>query len=394
MDERVRTIDDKAPTGDREVLLVDQHPSAQPAHWLRRHIVFVIAVVIPTLVGILYYGLIASDVYISESRFVVRSPEKPATSGVLGAFLQGSGISHAQDDTYSVHDFILSRDALKELEDKLAIRKAYSDGHIDIFGRFPMFDRDQSFEALYKYYSKHVTVEYDPESSISILTVRAFTAQDAYRINAVLLDMSERLVNNLSDRSRNDLIRFAQREVQVAEDKARDASLALLAFRSKQAVFEPDKQAEIQLEGVAKLQEELITTEATLAQLKKLSPNNPQIIGLNSRADTLRKAVAAEASKVTGGTGSLSVHASAFERLELESEFADKQLGIALETLESARNEAVRKQLYLDRLVQPNQQDRAMEPKRMRGVFTVFVVGLIAWGVLSLVLAAIREHAE
>lgn len=367
---------------------------SQLKRWFKRHAIFVLTVLVPTALATIYFGLIASDVYVAESRFVVRSPQKPATTSVLGSLLQGTGITRSQDDTYSVHDYILSRDALKELDQKLAIRKAFMDRHIDIFARFPWFDRDGSFEAFYKYYGKHVTVEYDPESSISILTVRAYTAQDAYRINALLLDMAERLVNGMSDRSRNDLIRFAEHEVKIAHDQARDASLALLAFRSKQSVFEPDKQAEIQLEGVAKLQEELISTEAQLAQLKQLSPTNPQLIGLKSRADTLRTAIEAEGSKVVGGSGSLSVHASTFERLALESEFADKQVGIALETLGAARNEAMRKQLYLDRLVQPNLQDKAMEPRRIRSIFMIFVFGLIAWGVVSLIVAAVREHAD
>jgi capsular polysaccharide transport system permease protein len=283
---------------------------------------------------------------------------------------------------------------LKELDDKLAIRQSYSNPRVDRLKRFPGLDWDKSFEAFYRYYGKQVTVEYDPVSSISILTVHAFTAEDAQKINQMLLEMSERLVNGLNDRSRHDLVHFAEEEVKVAAEQARDASVALLDFRSKQAVFEPDKQAAIQLEGVAKLQGELISTEAELAQLKKLSPNNPQIIGLGSRAETLRSAITAEASKVTGGSGSLSVHASAFERLAVESQFADKQLGVAMATLESARSEAVRKQLYLDRLVQPNLPDDALEPRRIRSVLTVCLLGLLAWGTASLVLASVREHTE
>ena len=66
----------------------------------------------------MYYGLIASDIFVSESRFVVRSPQRPQLSG-LGAILQGGGFARSQDDTYSVHDYVLSRDALAELDKKL-----------------------------------------------------------------------------------------------------------------------------------------------------------------------------------------------------------------------------------------------------------------------------------
>jgi capsular polysaccharide transport system permease protein len=362
--------------------------------WLKTHLALVLTVIVPTCAAILYYGLFASDVYISESRFLVRSPQHPMQGGFVGQLLQGSGISHSQDDAYSVHDYILSRDALRELDAKAGVRNAFSSKQVDLFNRFPGLSWDGSFEEFYRYYGKHLGVEYDSASSITTLTVRAFTAQDAQRIDDLLLQMSERLVNTLNERSRQDLIHYAADEVKIATDKATAAAVAMFEYRSKHAVFEPDKQAAIQLESVAKIQEELISTEAQLAQVQKLSPNNPQISGLESRADTLRHAIGTEAAKVTSANGSFSARAPDFERLTLETVFADKQLGVALADLETARSEALRQQLYLERLVQPSLPDKAMEPRRIRSMFTVFLVGMIAWGVVSLLIAAIREHSD
>jgi capsular polysaccharide transport system permease protein len=368
--------------------------SSTMASWLKKNIVLLLTVIVPTCLAILYFGFIASDVYISESRFLVRSPQHPMQGGFVSELLQGSGISHSQDDTYSVHDYILSRDALHELDAKLGVRKAFASTQIDPINRFPGLSWDKSFEEFYRYYGKHVGVEYDPASSISTLTVRAFTAKDAERINDQLLQMSERLVNTLNERSRQDLIHYAADEVKIATDKATAAAIALFEYRSKHAVFEPDKQAAIQLESVAKIQEELISTEAQLAQVQKLSPNNPQIAGLESRADTLRHAIAIEAAKVTSANGSFSAHAPDFERLTLETVFSDKQLGVALADLETARSEAQRQQLYLERLIQPSLPDKAMEPRRIRSIFTVFLLGLIVWGVANLLIAAILEHSD
>lgn len=374
---------------------VEAAPTQRLWRWVRRHHLFLLTVALPTLVAMAYYGFIASDVYISESEFIVHSPEqKMQAGGILGDFLQGTGMSKAQDAAYAVQDYITSRDALKELNTKLDLRKAFNSPDIDIFDRFPGLHWDRSFEAFYQYYGKRVGITYDPATSISILTVNAYSPEDAYRINQLLLSMSEQLVNNLNDRSRQDMIRFAQSDVQAAEAKATEASLALLAYRSKHAVFEPDKQAAIQLQSVATLQAELISTEAELAQLRQLSPHNPQIMGLESRAATLRDAIATQATKVTGSSGSLSARAPEFERLALESTIADKELGAAMAELDSARRDAARQQLYVERLVQANLPDSALLPKRLRSIFTILTVGLILWGVLSLVLASIREHVE
>jgi capsular polysaccharide transport system permease protein len=139
--------------------------------WLLKHPLFIGIVLLPTLGAIIYFGLIASDVYISESRFLVRSPERPVQTGLVGQLLQSTGVAKSEDDTYAVRDFILSRDALKELDDRLGLRKSFSSERIDFFGRFPGVIWDRSFEDFYRYYVGHVDVDYDTLSSIRTRTV-------------------------------------------------------------------------------------------------------------------------------------------------------------------------------------------------------------------------------
>jgi capsular polysaccharide transport system permease protein len=373
-------------------------PKPQRSRWRRLRVLlsplFFASVLLPTALAAVYYGLIASDTFVSESRFVVRSPQRPQLSG-LGAILQGGGFARSQDDTYSVHDYVLSRDALAELEKQLNLRQVFSSEAIDPFNRFTSLEWDLSFESFYKYYRKRVTVDYDAVSSITVLTVRAYTAEDARNVNALLLRMGERLVNQLNDRSRNDLITVAQKEVKASEDRAKEASLALSSFRSRQSVFDPDRQAAMQLQGTAKLQEELLATETQLAQLRQVSPNNPQIPTLTSRAQLLRDAIGRQEARVAGRQpGSFTTQSSGYDRLVLEKTFAERQLAAALAALENARNEAQRQQLYLETLVQPNLPDKAIEPRRLRTVAMVFLLGLIVWGVLSLVVSSVREHRE
>jgi capsular polysaccharide transport system permease protein len=373
---------------------VPSPPQPRRSPWRRLRVLvsplFMASVLLPTALAAVYYGLIASDTFVSESRFVVRSPQRPQLSG-LGAILQGGGFARSQDDTYSVHDYVLSRDALAELN----LRSVFSSEAIDPFNRFTSLEWDLSFESFYKYYRKRVSVDYDTVSSITVLTVRAYTAEDARKVNALLLQMGERLVNQLNDRSRNDLITVAQKEVKTSEDRAKEASLALSSFRSRQSVFDPDRQAAMQLQGTAKLQEELLATETQLAQLREVSPSNPQIPSLTSRAQLLREAIGRQEARVAGRQpGSFTTQSSGYDRLVLEKTFAERQLASSLAALENARNEAQRQQLYLETLVQPNLPDKAIEPRRLRTVAMVFLLGLIVWGVLSLVVSSVREHAE
>src|ERR1700741_2282889 len=66
---------------------------------------------LPTLVAGVYYFAIASDLYLSEAKFIVRSPKQVQASGI-GTLLQSTGLARAEDDTAAVQDFITSRDVV------------------------------------------------------------------------------------------------------------------------------------------------------------------------------------------------------------------------------------------------------------------------------------------
>lgn len=366
------------------------HPSNLRQSWTT-HRLFWLTVVLPTLAAIVYFGFIAADIYISESRFVVRSPERQ-TASPLGMLLKGTGFTRSQDDSFTVQDFMLSRDALRALDENLKLRAAFNKG--DLFSRFPGLDWDDSFENMHRYYQKMVGVQLDPVSSIASVTVRAFSAEEAQKINQHLIEMSEALVNQLNERGRQDMIRFAASEVALAENKAKLAALALARYRNEKGVIDPEKQSAIPLQQIAKLQDELIATKSQLAQLQLLTKENPQIPVLKKRIQMLETEIELESARVAGGGRSLASKAADFQRLALEKEFADKQLASALASLEQARNEAQRQQLYLERIAQPNLPDAAMEPRRLRGILAVFVLGLIVWGVLSMLIAGIKEHQD
>ncbi|MFM0355271.1 hypothetical protein PQR12_17405 [Paraburkholderia nemoris] len=355
--------------------------------------IFALTVVVPTTIAVVYFGLIASDIYVSESRFVVRSAQRQSQTSVVGALLEGSGFSRAQDDTYPVIDYIQSRDALKELNQHNYIADAYGN-HGDFLSHFPR-SLDDSFEALWKYYGKHiVSIDLDSTSAITTLQVRSYTAQDAESINEKLLNMGERLVNRMNERAANDTVQFAQRQVDVAATKAKDAAAALASYRDSYTVFDPERQSALQLQQATSLQTQMFAAQAQLVQLESIASQNPQIPVLKANIATLQKQIEGATSGVTGNKNSLSSKAAAYARLQLDSQFTDRQLASAMAALENARAEAQRKQLYLERLVQPNTPDVAIEPRRLRGILTVFVLGLVSWASLSLFLASVREHRD
>ncbi len=354
---------------------------------------FILSVVLPVALAIVYFGLIASDVYISEAKFVVRSPEKPAATG-LGMILQTAGFSNASDEAFAAKAYVESRDALRALNKDAFYEKASTRAGISIADRFAPIGSNDTFEDLYRYYQSHVTIQQDSTTSISTLSVRAYTAQDALTINKRLLDMAEATVNKINQRARKDLIGYATTEVQEAKDKASGASLALAGYRNRNHIVDPQIQATAGLQMISKLQDQLILSQTQLKQLRAFTPANPQIPVLQRNISDIQSEIAKQMNLIAGGRTSLAASAVDYERLTLENQFAEKQLAGALASLEEARNDARRKQAYVERIVEPALPESAEEPRRLRGVLATLLIGLVAWGILSMLYSGIREHGS
>ncbi|SUA48955.1 capsule export inner-membrane protein CtrB [Neisseria zoodegmatis] len=362
--------------------------------WLKKKFgkLFWATVIVPTVCATVYFSVWASDRYVSESSFVVRAPHNQASVSGLGALLQGAGFSRSQDDTYTVREYMGSRSALDELGKTISVR-TYYEGKGDIFSRFNGFGLWGEKEAFYQYFKDKVKIDFDPISGISVLNVESFDAKESQQINAALLSKGEELINKLNTRARKDTIEQAQHNVTTAEERVKKAAEEIAVYRIENGIFDLKSQSEAQMGLVSKLQDELIVIQTQLDQVKAITPENPQISGLQAREKSLKREIQQQMQTILGGSDtSITAKAAAYQRLFLENELAEKQLAAAIVSLENAKAEAERKQLYLEIVSQPSRPDMAERPHRLYNIMATFFIGLILYGIISLLAASVREH--
>src|SRR5215472_4650103 len=347
---------------------------------------------LPTLAAGVYYFAIASNLYLSEAKFIVRSPKQVQTS-TLGALLQTTGLGRAADDTSAVQDFIMSRDAVRKLEQQDDLRAVLGRPEGDFVARLPGILGRSDFEALFWRYDYFVSVETDTSTGVTSLRVKAFRPEDAQRIASELLTYSEQLVNELNDRSRRDAIETAQREVDRAQERIARIQSELTAYRVQQKMLDPKTTSAGVLELIGQLNSAMANVRAQLGELLKNSPNSPQIPLVKTRIASLEQLIAEERAKLSGENNSVVTALTEYERLTLERELAGKALASAFTSLEAARIEAQRQQLYLEPITQPNLPDYPLYPKRVASFTMVLVSCLVAYGIVWLLVVSAREHA-
>jgi capsular polysaccharide transport system permease protein len=362
--------------------------------WLKRHRWFALFVILPTLLAGLYYGFIASPVYVSQSSFVIKSPgqKTPATLS-LANLVTTSGFSAGQEQTKEVVQYIQSRNALNDLQRQMNVRSKYSERGADFMSRFPRFYEDGSFENLYRYFQSMVRASVDGDSSLAMLEVRAFTPEDAYQINANLLNLSENLVNKLNQRAEGRAIQEAEQRVLAAEDRVRNARVALSAFRNRQDLIDPSKQAAGVLEVSNRLISEQAALQAQLDMMLRVTPRNPTIPALRNRILAVGREIAAQNGRAVGTPTAIASKLGAYEKLQVEQEFATQMLTAANTALETARTESQKQQFYLERVVEPNRPDMPTLPYRLRRVLEVFATTLCLYFIGWMLVVGILEHA-
>jgi capsular polysaccharide transport system permease protein len=354
---------------------------------------FALIVVLPTLLAALYFGVIASKRYLSHAEYVVQGANSHHAMG-LSALLTTMGISRTADDASAIENFLQSRDAVRELDEAVDLRKIFGRPEADFISRYPRFWQPDTFERLYSRSQDFISVVQDSTTGITTLEVTAFRPEDAKLIADKLLSLAEEMVNRMNDRIEADTVGEAEKEVARAQQEVLRAQAELTAFRNKEFLVDPVAYAGVLLSGISTLSVDRSQTEAQIKEMTKLSPENPAIAPLRAKVDALQKKIADERTGLAGDDAALAEKVSTYERLGLMRQLADKNFGTALLSLEAAEMEAERQQVYVEQMVSPNLPDEDIVPERLRDVATVFVTCFAAFSMLWLVAVGAKDHAQ
>jgi len=380
--------------------LADQ-PEAPPEPWYSRfwRKPFFLLVILPSLLAAVYFYAIAAPQYVSEARFVVSSRGNDgaaqAARGMAASAFGGLGGGMASSETNSVRDFLTSLDAVMQANAKLDLVGLWQRREADFLARLWYTEP----ELLARYYGRMVTVSLDPTTSVTTLRVRSFRPEDSKALAESLLASAETLVNRLSERSRNESLRVARQEMEISERRVQESRAALVRFREQERELDSAGavQAAVTLRG--QMETALAQARAELTErLNFMRPDNPALQATRNRIEALERQIAAERTRHTettaGSEGAvLARQLASYERLMLEREFADKQLASATASLENARLEAQRQQLFLSRIVEPNLAVYALYPRKLVNVASILVGLTIFYGIGWLLIVGMREHA-
>jgi capsular polysaccharide transport system permease protein len=336
-----------------------------------------------------YLFAYASKLYAVEVRFAVRIADLVRPQ--QGPSLFGGAMTATLTESNAVVQYLRSRDALDSIDTQMPIQQLFARPDIDIFQRLRA---NAPPERALQYMNRMVIPHFDHTSGIVTVEVRAFSPEEARSLAVLVENLAEALVNRMSSLARQGLLTAVERE--TAEAEARLAALRdeLRDLRERSERLDPRRNALAADELRAKLETEIAMQRARLEEQRRfIRDSAPQIVQQRDRLEALQRELREQ---VLSGTASseqsLPATLRQFEALEFAVMNAQKAYDAALATLERARGDANRQQIYLSPIVRPSLPLQEAYPRPWRELLTFGALGSLAGLLLLLLMRTLREH--
>jgi len=328
-------------------------------------------------------------------KFTIHAGEKSpldSLGGMIGGGMLGGGAG--SQDTQIVADFIRSRAMVDALQDSLNLRRIYSYPEADYFSRF---NPSKPVEDLEKYWRKRVDVKVESLSGIVAVDVRAFTPEDSRALGTKILELSEKLVNDISMRARRDAVAQAKIELARAENELQATTATMRDTRNSEGVLDAGAAAEAIDKIVGALKLELSKLEQDLASQGDAGENSPQSRVLQSRAGALKAQIAdynkqiASLGKASGGP-SMADRMSMLSRKQIDLDLARQRYAMAAAIYENARVDLETQHSYLAVSLRPSLAEKAMYPRRWWEWSIIVLPAIVGWALLVAIAFLVRDH--
>jgi capsular polysaccharide transport system permease protein len=386
----------------------EKHRFARPRLQLSwTYLSFLLMVAIPGGLTGLYFAFIASPQYVIESQFSVRGSSQASMSsfGLSGLF----GNSTQSSDSYIVASYIDSVQLIRDVKEQLGIdlRQYYAKNNIDFWYRI---DPNMPLEKFTDYWQDMIEVSYNSTTGNTTLYIYGFSADDSKAIADAVLKVSETLVNDLSEKNRQQMTMLASKQVDRSEERLRKVREEVQKLRSEEKTVDPTALVKSNVELTQKLEgelQDLKTRYDTLLQSvdkdspqarmmrKQMKSAQDMILKLKLKIGTANDAERDQVKNNSqpGQTSNIAEIANKFEQLEVEDKFATQAYTTSLAAFETALAEAQKQERYFATFVAPMRPEVALYPKRLLDTFIAVLVLCAVWMISQFLYRSFRDHA-
>lgn len=339
-----------------------------------------------------YIAFIKTEFFKSEAVIAIRNLDgQSATTSILGLINATSNGDSL--DISTLEEYLRSYEMYDKVNEKFALNELYNSFELDPLQRLYNFS---SYEAYVETYNKYLQISNEVGSSLVKIGFLHVDNNKAKEIVNFLVEQTELKLNEY-----NRLV--AKKKLSFIEDETKknreilDKSIDLLKkYQDKSIMIDPNKNVSTNESILSTLRAQLVTKQQELAKISEYLTNNSfEIINLKREISEIEKTIKKISLEQTNeDKNSLNKNIFDFGKLKFQVELNTEIYKQSLAQLQSAKLKVGQESKMLQVLVNANVPTSYYEPQKIREIITVACVLMLAYGIILMLRAIIRDHEE
>lgn len=352
-----------------------------------------IFVFLPTIVAGVYYANFATPLYSTHTEFLIQKSDGGGGSG-LGSLFSGSPLA-ASHDSLTVQSYLQSRAAMLRLDAEYDYIAHFAQDDVDFLTRL---SEDASREDAYKIYSNNIKIAFDPTEGILKMEVITINPEEGVTYSEALLGYAEEVVDNLSQRLREDQTAVAETSFEDTRRNMEEAQQRVVELQQRHNVISADIEVGFLSQQVSTLQGLLTQEKLRLSDLLSSARPNPALVEpVENRIKALEEEIAMVRAQMT------EANADGDSLVRISSELAVAQAQLvswqtmlqqSLAGLEAAKLNASSQTRFLAVAVPPVSPDEPSYPRTFENTMLTFLIMAGIYLMISLTLSVLREQVS
>lgn len=347
---------------------------------VRRRIMLLLG--LPLLIMALYKIFLSPPMYEARASFaiVTAAPQAP---GIAAAGLLGGGGGAGLTDAYRIREYLLSREAMQQMERRYQFLSHFRDASLDPLQRplsIPLLGLDD-----HDFYKRRVAISVDMREGIVRLDVDGIKPEQAERFANGFLKLARERTQQTSDHLNADQFRSLQKDVTTAQEELRKASAKVAGVQRRRSELDPQQSAAGIYQLIGNIEVSLADAQAERTGLlaNGLS-ESPLLPRLDAKIAELKRQIAQQRGRLVGGAGATVQNAA----VELELANAHRRLTEAgleavLRTFEQAKLRSIEERRYLVVISAPVLPEKVQAQRFFYSLLLTLAAVLLLWGLVS-----------
>jgi len=353
---------------------------------------FIFLFLIPFTLGSVYILYFESELFKSSSTILIKDVKSPQiNSNLFGTIFPNS--SSNMQDSMLIEKYIYSWEMFNLIDGEFNLTKHYMGKDLDFLQRRYSFSKPDSFYELYR---DRVVVNYDERSSTLDIAFLHTNPKIAKEILEFIIKEAEKKLNIFNKENGKELLAFLREQVKKNKRILFKSIEKLLEYQNRYKMIDPSIDIKSKSRIIAGLEKQIIQKEIEYSNLiKYMNRNSVEVKSLKSQIENLKQKLNSIKGSLSGSSKrELNRNLFEFERLKSNVEFNKERYKQTLIQLDLALIEATQNAKNFITVIEPTLPKSYFKPDKIKNLFTLFMVLLLSYWIISMIYAIIRDHRD